>query len=360
MKPIPPHLPKKEKPLVAPSQKHSIFYFISCAFISIAASLSTVFVALSWIIPRAVPEVQFYNFPHETQKTAEATIDSDLVNRIGEREAILYDKRTQLPGGWYALGSAISTGVFLTSDGWTVFPLEANTQIDKTNLALFQVVDSRGASYTLDQVMIDKTFHLAYAKVNGGGFRFVSFPNWDVFRGDTRVVGRKNDTYDFDTLVNLKKNPQFATTSATWQPQYLFHLAKAEPGILFTDQGELLGVAQNTGVLPGWYIESALASLLSKHTLSYGVFPWKGEMVDRGLDNGFLKKVNGFFVADLGGDKTKDGLKIGDVITKIEGKEVSFITLSRQILQSPETVNIEIIRDGTSLQKSLTKQSINF
>ncbi len=357
MKPMPPHLPKKEKQEILHTQKHSLFYFLSAAFISIAASLSTVFVALSWIVPRAVPQVQFYNFPHETL-APNLAVSQDLQNRIADREVILYDKRTQLAGGWYAEGGALSNGVFLTSDGWAVFPLTTSTQIEKINLSMFQVIDNRGVSYTVDKIVVDKTFHLAYAKVNGVGFHFVSFANWDLLKLDQRVIGKKNNTYDFDIFSSLKKNSELGQNAEIWKPHSLFHLQKSELGMVFTEQGEFLAVHQSNGVLPGWYIQNALASLLSKQSLSYGAFPWKGEVVSHTFQNGFFKNITGFFVTDVNGDKTKEGIKVGDVIVKVQGQELTPHNFTRLFIEGPDNVSLEIIRDGSTIQKTLSKQII--
>lgn len=358
MKAIPPHLPKKEKGETVHSQKHSLFYFLSAAFISIAASLSTVFVALSWIVPRAVPQVQFYNFPHETATTIQSP-GQDLLSRIADREALLFDKRNQLAGAWYAEGAALSSGVFLTSDGWAVFPIATSTLMDKVNLASFQVIDRHGVSYTVDKVLVDKTFHLVYAKINGSGFRFVSFPNWDLVKLDQRVVAKKNSHYDFDMLSKIKKNPEFGPSAEIWKPQYLFHTEKSEAGMLFTEQGELLGLQQANGVLPAWYIQNALVSLLSKQNLSYGAFPWKGEIVSHTFQNGFFKNINGFFVADLNGDKTKDTVKVGDVIVKIQEQELTLSNMTRLFIEGADILTLEIIRDGITIQKTIAKQIIS-
>ncbi len=361
MKQIPPHLPKKEKTTSGAGNHHSVFYFLSAAFISIAASLSTVFVALSWIVPRAVPQVQFYNFPHETAQKIDTTVDSNVLNHIMERQVSLYDRRTILPNSWYPADSALATGVFLTSDGWVVFPL-GTTVVDKTLLASLEVVDNRGAVFGVQNPLLDKNLHLLYAKINGDGFRFASFPAPDALKLSAHVVEKKNGVYALNSLTISQKNPLFNPNSEIWQPAYLFSSAQSAtaPGLVFTEQGELLGVNSAAGIIPGLYIEQTLTSLLSKHLLSYNAFPWVGQMVDQGIQNGFVKNTTGFFITDLGGDKTKNGMKGGDVITKIAGTEVTRSNVAELIFHSPDMVSFDIIRDGLTIQKTLPKQIISF
>ncbi len=359
MKPLPPHLPKKEKTNVSASTKQSLFYFFSCAFISIVASLSTVFVALSWIVPRAVPQVQFYNFPHETNNKTDPTLDPSVVVNIMERQVLLYDKRTLLSNAWYPTESALSTGVFLTSDGWVVFPLTP-TLLDKNTVSSLQVVDNRGAVFNLQNPIIDKNFHLLYAKIKGDGFHFVSFSQPDALKVSTHVLAKRSGQYDIFTLDSLQKNTEFNPSAEIWKSAYLFRSPVSDAGLLFTEKGELLGVNSSNGIIPGFYIENSLRSLLSSQLLSYKAFPWKGQMVDQGIQNGFLKNITGFFVTDVLGDKNKTEVKVGDVIVKVAGVDVTRTNLPQLLLQNSETVSLEIIRDGSILQKTLPKQIISF
>jgi C-terminal processing protease CtpA/Prc len=82
-------------------------------------------------------------------------------------------------------------------------------------------------------------------------------------------------------------------------------------------------------------------------------------MVDQGIQNGFLKNITGFFVTDLSGDKTKE-IKVGDVITKISGVDITHTNLAPLLFKSPDMLSLEIIRDGVTLQKTLPKQIISF
>lgn len=356
MKPRPPHLPKQEDVPVHQAQKHSLFYFFSCAFISIAASLSTVFVALSWIVPRAVPEVRFYSFQHEAQASS-TSVNQDVATRIGEREAVLYDRSTQIGSGWYAAHSALSHGVFLTSDGWAVFPADSVIQ-DSIKKDQLEVIDNRGVRYTVDGFHLDKTFSLVYAHVVGNGFHFVSFGNWETLKPDTTVIGKQYDQFVSQKL-GVVQNISVESLEL-WKPTHRLTLEKVDPGIIFSEQGELLGVAGRGGLLPGWYLENSLQSILSKHALSFAAFPWKGKFVDQSFQNGFVKPLNGFFITDLGGDKNKNGMKVGDVIVKVSGMDVTALTLSKLVFQSPDPVTFDIFRDGKPLQKILPKQTLNF
>lgn len=358
MKPLPPHLPKKEKTNASSNTKQSLFYFFSCAFISIVASLSTVFVALSWIVPRAVPQVQFYNFPHETTAKTDTSVDPTVLVHIMERQVTLYDKRTLLANGWYPAESALSSGVFLTSDGWVMFPL--NTAVlDKSVLASLQVVDNRGAVFSLQNPVIDKTFHLLYAKINSDGFHFVSFPEADALKLSAPIIAKSSGQYVLGTLSSLEKNLEFNPSAEIWKSAYTFRPSLSDAALIFTEKGELLAVNNQNGIIPGFYIENSLRSLLSKQLLSYSAFPWKGQIVDQGIQNGFLKNITGFFVTDLSGDKTKE-IKVGDVITKISGVDITRTNVPQLLFKSPDMVSLEIIRDGVSLQKTLPKQIISF
>ncbi len=354
MQPLPPHLPKKENTQNIRSLKQSLFYFLSCAFIAIAASLATVFMAFSWIVPRAVPEVPFYTFEHKTQ-IVEPTVDTSLLSRLSERQALLFDTRKQLAKQWYPAESILSSGVFLTSDGWVVFPLETIDPLEKKNL---EVVDSRGVAYPLESIFIDTDLNLLYAKIKGEGFRFISFPNWNTLSQNTSLVGKSGSEYILTKVSGIQKNSDIKTPAEIWKQHYLYSVGAPIQGFFFTDQGELMGLQKNGGLMPGWYIESSFLSLLSKQKLTYSVPPWKGELVDRGLQNGFVRETTGFFVTE--GDLDKNGLKPGDVIVKINNQEFSLTTLSRFILQSPETVSLEIIRAGETMQKILPKNIITF
>lgn len=354
MSALPPHLPKKEKIVVSTHTTRSLFYFVSCMLIAIVASLATVFVAFSYVLPRAVPEVQFYSFEHKTTPT-EPQLDNELLGFIDEREALLFDKRQQLSTRWYPAGSSLSSGVFLTSDGWTVFPLSLTEPIDKKNL---EVVDSRGGVYALENIFVDKNLGLVYAKIKGEGFRFVSFGNWNVLQKNTRVIGQKDNEYILTAIAGIQKNPEIKLPLEIWKQPYLYTLKENLSGIVFTDQGELLGLSRDNGLFPGWYIELGFRSLLSDQKLSYSAFAWKGQLVDHELQNGFVRDTLGFFVTE--GDTTKDGIKPGDVIVKIQDQSFSLTTLSHVLLQAPQTVSVELIRNGETMVKTIPKQIINF
>ncbi len=354
MSALPPHLPKKEKIRATDQTKRSLFYFVSCMLIAIFASLATVFITFSVVLPRAVPDVQFYSFEHKTTPT-EPQLGNELLEFIDEREARLFDKRQPLGTRWYPAGSSLSSGVFLTSDGWTVFPLSLTEPIDKKNL---EVVDSRGGVYALENIFVDKNLGLVYAKIKGEGFRFVSFPNWNVLQKNTRVVGQQGTQYILTSITDIQKNAELTSTAEIWKQPYLYALKENLSGMVFTDQGELIGLSRESGLFPGWYIEYGFRSLLSQQKLSYQAFPWKGQFVESEFQNGFVKETLGFFVTE--GDTTKDGIRAGDVIVKIQDQAFSLTTLSQVLLQAPQTVSIELIRNGETLVKTLPKQIINF
>lgn len=354
MKSLPPHLPKKENNQSQKALKQSLFYFLSCTLIAIAASLATVFVAFSWVVPRAIPEVPFYTFEHKTLPP-EPTVDTSLLTHISERQALLFDTRKQLAKEWYPAESALASGVFLTSDGWVVFPFSSIEPFDKKN---FEVVDNKGVVYPLESVFVDKDLSLLYLKVRGEGLRFISFPNWNTLTQDASVVGKNGSEYTLTKVSGIQKNSAIKLPAEIWKQHYLYSVEAPVQGFLFSDQGEFLGLAREGGLLPGWYVESSFLSLLSKQKLTYSAFSWKGEIVDRRLQNGFVKETIGFFVTE--GDLDKNGLKAGDVIVKINNQEFSLTTLSRVVLQSPEMVTLEIVRNGELLQKTLPKNIITF
>jgi membrane-associated protease RseP (regulator of RpoE activity) len=120
--------------------------------------------------------------------------------------------------------------------------------------------------------------------------------------------------------------------------------------------GEIVGLRSGTMFVPGWYIENALDSILSSNVLGYNGFVWKGEFVESAKENSFVKNLSAFYItADT---LEKDGLKVGDVIVKINNEEFTRETISRVLLKAPKTVTVEFIRGSETLQKTFEKQLI--
>lgn len=355
MQNLPPHLPKKIENKNSSTLRRTLFYFISFTLISIAASLATVFAAISWIVPRAVPEVRFYTFEHQETKKETETIDTVVLDRISQKEVKLYDKTKMLDKKWYSSGSMLSTGVFLTSDGWAVFPFESTASVDKKNL---EVVDSRGLSYIPEKIFFDTNLQLMYAKVTGEGFHFVNFVSKDVaFQGNSFLL-RKNNGYEQMKLETIQKNSRFEKADALWKPLFVYMLDAELSSPVFSLQGDLSGfVSSEKTFIPAWYVDQALVSLLSKQDLSIKAFPWKGEFIENVFSGAALKSGIGFYVTDVP-DKNKDIL-VHDVIVKVAGNEFSALTFSQMIFESSDTVEFQILRDGKLLDKKINKQIIS-
>ena len=112
-------------------------------------------------------------------------------------------------------------------------------------------------------------------------------------------------------------------------------------------------------MVPAWLVENQLNNLLEKQKIVYKSLSVSGYLVNGFWQKGeFFSDIYGFWVESS--FWTIDNTKIlpGDVILKIDGRDILDQDIARQVLSLSDQFDVEVLRDGKKIDLTLEKQEI--
>ena len=272
------------------------------------------------------------------------------------------------------------SGVIVSSDGYIVTNNHVVADADSISVTLN---DKR--EYTAKVIGTDTYADLAVIKIDANNLTPLSYGNSDeVELGDwVLAVGNPFNLTSTVTagivsakardleILNGKNNSNtltsFIQTDAAMNPGN-------SGGALVNTSGELIGVsvaiASNTGSYAGYSfaIPVNIAKKVINDIIKYGYTQRASagitlrEVDAKTVVENNLRDTRGTYVEKVtkGGAADKVGIKSGDVITKINNKEVNTISEVNEIMAqlSPnDKVEFEILRSGSTITKSLNLMS---
>ncbi|MDR1725103.1 MAG: trypsin-like peptidase domain-containing protein [Bacteroidales bacterium] len=269
------------------------------------------------------------------------------------------------------------SGVIMSADGYIITNNHVVADADKINVILN---DRR--TFQAKLIGNDPSADLAVIKIEADSLHFISFANSDDVKIGEWVLAVGNPfnltstvtagivsakARDINILGNkMSQNPitSFIQTDAAVNPGN-------SGGALVNLQGELIGIntaiASSTGSYTGYSfaIPSNIVRKVTNDLVKYGMTQ-KAYLgvnlmeVDANLAaNKGLKSIHGIYLADVlkGGAAEKAGLKDGDIITKINGKNVNTNSEYNEIMAqfSPnQQIEIEYERKNNLFTQTLT------
>ena len=275
------------------------------------------------------------------------------------------------------------SGVIISSDGYLV---TNNHVIDKADV--IKVTLNNKKTYTAKLIGTDPTTDLALLKIEEVELPFIGFGNSDHLRigewvlavgnpfnltstvtaGIVSAKGRDIDILGNDPFTGLSSIESFIQTDAAVNPGN-------SGGALVNTKGELIGInaaiKSNTGSFAGYsfaipanIVKKVVADLKEFGKVQRAFIGVQIRNIDQDLaEEKGIEDFNGIYVADLvdkGSAKTA-GIKVGDIIRKVEGVSVNSSTeLQAKISEyrPGDNVTVTLMRDGIILEKEVLLKNL--
>lgn len=343
MKKFPPHLPPKSCSVAAHSMWLSVKWLATILLISALAGVAASLAVVAWVVPVGGGSYVVNRFGPSVDTPQ--SLDANVVRQVRQRIIKLYDKRKAVGGGVYPESAQVGQAMLLSSDGWSVMHDPAFKITDSKQ---WRGVDHQGDIHLIEKLTFDAKSGLVFFKFKGTDFRVAPFISWETIQeggylwsvdgtwkavkiGDRRVVAEgtfnMSQVYARDTM-----NP-----------------ATDVGNIVISDKGDLAGfVGEHGELISAWFAHMLLPQILEKGSAYYAEVPIAGFFVDAVESEGKWKELTGFYVARVERVE-KGGVRVGDVIMKINGKAIDQFGLHREVLGAEELV-LTVLRGGKEIE----------
>lgn len=277
--------------------------------------------------------------------------------------------------------SKTGIGVSISSDGLIMTTKESIL----TNNAEYKVFTSRGESFSATMIAIDEYSELAFLKVEASNFNVIPFANGESLNGGQKVIamGRflktNQNSISIGFIEGYNDNFNLAGTNLSYSDKLEGVLEtsfdesrKYEGGIVINYNGEMVGITKKVVIdnkdyyfqIPVNKIKETVDMIFEaqiENRAKLGVYyislnNIKSEIFKAQRNNGALvyapsgRQSMAVIAASAG---QKAGIKIGDIIVSIDGKEVDEQnSLSRLVSKHKKGEKVEMIvnRKGEELK----------
>lgn len=304
-----------------------------------------------WLTPTFVADT--FIGSSERQRGMITKPDPAFVNVARQRMVDIYDTQKKVGNIGYPQKSYIGSAVVLSSDGWVV----AHVPSYKTGAERsWELVDNRGTPHPVVQSLFDQVTGLLYLKA-----RFdivlpvVELADASGLLGEAVWVVGHGEWQG--GLVEEPQGREEDKVSPLWSPQYRYAVTPTPQSgaIVLTEDGRVAGfVDEEHLLLDAWLIHVQLSLVLTENRVQYYGLPIEGVILERILVNGDLDDQGGFYVQK----SSVREVRVGDVITAIQGEPVRRERFARQVLSAPIEVTLTIRRSGNTLEEVVVKKVI--
>ena len=356
----PPHLPPKSCQVTTHYRLQSLGHFLATVLIAFLSGLTATLVTVAWLLPIFVPEESFRIIAADGRRTvAPAGVpEPSFIQDVRWRTVTLYDTRLLPAAGVYPAHARAGMGVLLSSDGWIAAP-RAERLVPAASLL---VLDEEGRAHDIEQTVTDARSALVFIKIKTDGMRIVGFAQEEEIALGSFLWGYASGRWYPTAIETTVAADTGKEPFPIWADQSVVTLSPApEAGsALFTGSGAFAGfVLANGRALLSWHVEHQLGGILTEGKSAYMALPWTGYMVDHVVRGNAIHPVAGWYVADAGATAARQGdaapVQSGDVLVELQGSEITQETLARQMLLSPSSVSVVIVRNGVEQEVLVEK-----
>jgi len=351
-KKIPPHLPPPSCNVHLFHRLEKIKLLLYAAIVALLAGIAGSLSALAWLTP------DFYSTQSAWQISGRggvnlAALDPVYVRQMKQKMLTVYDTRLK-PGNFLVDEARVAEAVLISSDGWAAAYHSNYITGEEKN---WEIIGEQGVMTKVEKAIYDRVLKVVIFKVQGQGFRFVSFADWynlDRTR-DLAVFEKKKN---FQTKMGERKYIGDDRSFLISNPQYADVLeVEVESGAnVFDLSGNLIGFVSEGGkIIPSLVLDNALTKVLSGKYVGSSAIGVRGMYVTGETINGAAQDTNGFLLTEV--SPQVRGLKKGDLVLVIGGREVNQYTLAWDILAASDPVDI-MVRRGTEKVTISVKKSL--
>lgn len=270
------------------------------------------------------------------------------------------------------------SGVIISEDGYMVTNNHVIEKADDIKVTL-----NNKKTYSAELIGADPTTDLALLKIEEDGLPFIEFGNSDrlkigewvlavgnpfnltstVTAGIVSAKGRDIDILGNDPFTGLSSIESFIQTDAAVNPGN-------SGGALVNTKGELIGInaaiKSNTGSFSGYsfaipanIVKKVVSDLKEFGTVQRAFIGVQIRNIDEDLaEEKGINDFNGVYVADLvdKGSAKQAGIKVGDIIKKVEGVSVNTATeLQAKVgeYRPGDKITVYLVREGKEMTKEV-------
>jgi hypothetical protein len=351
----PPHLPRKTKDLILKETYRfvwSVLFLVLIAFItSVAATLTTI----AWIAPFSVTDTSYTLRANRASLESAAHIDPMLEKQVRQRLVRVYNTKQKVQNEYYSEAAFVGQAMMLTSEGWAVMYTSNYSRGAEKH---WEIVDHQGIIFTVEKSFQDSVSGLVYIKIAGDGFRGdISFLDWNTFDMSESLSSlslRGVVPAAFDRLEENSESKQYEL----WKPRF-FHTIVGDVSsgdVLIAENGAFVGfVNSDKKIIESWLISTQLQPLFEKEKNEYKALPLTGYRVEGVVVDDMFENIHGFLVTKSNTKASSTTVGAGDVILRIEGLPFDEVTSARVMLFAPETILMQVLRDGKKLDMLVNK-----
>lgn len=349
--PHPPHLPPKEENTGRNFREFLVFVGV-VVILSFAAAMAAAAVIFTWFIPPIPASRSIFTFFQNKENSGETIVlSADQQNEIKERTVKVFDKRKKLTGEFYERSGFLGEATLLTLDGWSVF---LGTNISASDIPYLQVIDNQGRLLNVEKLVNESTTGLTYIDVQGEGFPVFPMVNSDSVFNNSLWIFKEGEFIPTQISYSLplgKEGTQPITQLTTRVSRGSVTL-----GFVVNAKSELSGFVDKSGLfIPAVEINRHLRFLQKNGTIvtkGLGVSGYVAERIQKD-EKGFSRVEYGFVVTDAG--KVKTGILNGDIIIRIQEKNLAPKTMREDILSAPDELTISVLRQGKPVEVRVKK-----
>lgn len=339
----PPHLPPKSCSVDAHTMWLSIKWLAIVLVISALAGVAAALAVVAWVVPIGGGSYIVNRLGPATDSPQ--MLDANVVRQVRQRIIKLYDKRKSVGSGVYPESARVGQAMLLSSDGWSVMYDPAFKVAD---IKQWRGVDHQGDIHLIEKATFEAKSGLIFFKFKGTDFRVAPFISWETIQEGGYLWSVDG------TWRAVKIGDRRVVAEGTFNMSQVYARDTMNPvsdvgNIVISDKGDLAGfVGEDGELISAWFAQQLLPQILEKGSAQYEDVPVHGFFVDAIETDGKWKDVLGFYVARV--DRVeKGGVRVGDVIVKINGKTIDQFGLHREVLGAEELM-LTVMRGGKEVE----------
>lgn len=350
----PPHLPAHNFSLDGFRRLVQLKWFFIMVVTGVISGAIAGAVTLAWLFPADQSTSSYIvNRLVQTKAVDTPSLDAELLRRTRERVVNVVDTTYAVGGDFVEQSAYISSAALLSSDGWSVMLLP-ESGITQTRLRSWQGVDYQGKALTIQKTLVDTDNNLLFVKFDMHDARVMSFGQWEDVK-DGLGMWTLSPAWDY---TRIEKSHALSSRRSALQASanpLSFTLTDhaAHDALAITSAGDLVGFARGNQFIPAWFAQHHLSSILEQGSLKQTHRPWYGYFVTKMTDVYLQDNAPAFYVS-RSRDSWGTGVRVGDIITHINGQQIHPTSFHRIILEHPDGFELGLLRAGEEITLSIT------
>jgi len=352
---VPPHLPPPACDIERHRQIQRLKVLLVATFFGLLAGLTGASIILGWVWSGFGGGDTLINAQQSRLAWSPHQLEERVQKDISSRVVAVYSQEESLSGNnYFSPAHKLGEAVIISSDGWTAMYLPKVS----INVKRARVLTADGAVYELEKTLLDSRSGLLFLKISlakatdsqraGGQFSVISLAD-EVNLAD-EVFVHERDSWRAGLINseewNIWPHPHLDTAPAYG---YALNGSFSDGSVVINSQGRLAGLMVSDSLfLSATYLAHIMPTVLNAQKVVYtslGVEGWYD------LEQPIIvqaQRVPGSFAVSRV-DRARSLLRVGDIITEINGQIVTPENLWYNI-SGEKTVRLKVWRSGKTVE----------